>query len=142
MPCDDDEVLDNKGPINKASIEIMTHGKNTPTMKEEETSKMRKGKTKAKSKGTNLTAKTSLLHKMKDIEKLANSINNKQIRLVATIEDINRSQKLFYAYIKAWNNSIVATLNQLSSLPLLEFPVFPPIIQDYELSSEDDDLGD
>ncbi|KAK5785459.1 hypothetical protein PVK06_040049 [Gossypium arboreum] len=81
VPRDDDEVLDNKGPINESSIERKTCGKDTPTMKEVETSKMRKGKTKAKSKGTNLTTETTSLHKKKDIEKLANSISNKQIRL-------------------------------------------------------------
>ncbi|KAH1107708.1 hypothetical protein J1N35_011476 [Gossypium stocksii] len=79
---DDEKILENKGPINKASIKRMTCGKDTLIMKEAETSKTKKGKTKAESKGPNLTAKTSLLRKMKDIEKLANSTNNKQIRLV------------------------------------------------------------
>ncbi|KAK5785584.1 hypothetical protein PVK06_040183 [Gossypium arboreum] len=79
VPSDDEEVLDNKGLINESFIERMTHGKDTPTMKEEKTSKTRKGKTKVDSKGTNLTAKTSLLHKMKDIEKSVNSISNKQL---------------------------------------------------------------
>ncbi|KAK5775284.1 hypothetical protein PVK06_043157 [Gossypium arboreum] len=88
VPRDDEEVLENKVSTNEVSIERMTRGKDTPTMKEAETSKIRKGKTKAESKGTNLTAETSLLCKMKDIEKLANSISNKQIRLVATIEDM------------------------------------------------------
>ncbi|KAH1129521.1 hypothetical protein J1N35_000899 [Gossypium stocksii] len=89
----------------------MTHGKDTPTMKETETSKTRTGKTKKESKGTNLITETSLLHKMNDIEKLANSIRDKQLRL-------------------------------LSPTPLLEFLVFPPIIQEYEPSSEEDNLGD
>ncbi|KAK5845391.1 hypothetical protein PVK06_001571 [Gossypium arboreum] len=88
MPRADEEVLENKCSINEAFIERITCGKNKLTMKEEETSKIRKGKTKAESKGTNLTAKTSLLCKKQDIEKLANSISNKQNRLVATIEDI------------------------------------------------------
>ncbi|KAL1095346.1 hypothetical protein V6Z11_D06G150200 [Gossypium hirsutum] len=78
---DDKEVLENKGPINEASIERMTCGKDMPTINEAETNKTRKGKTKTESKGTNLTAETSLLPKMKDIEKLANSIRNKQIKL-------------------------------------------------------------
>ncbi|KAH1121910.1 hypothetical protein J1N35_005070 [Gossypium stocksii] len=43
---------------------------------------------------------------------------------------------------EAWNNSIVAILSQLCPILLLKVPVFPPIIQDYELSSEDDKLGD
>lgn len=66
---DDEEVMENKGPINEAFIERMTHGKDKPTMKEEKTSNTGKGKTKAESKGTNLTTDISLLHKMKDIKK-------------------------------------------------------------------------
>ncbi|KAH1039260.1 hypothetical protein J1N35_041003 [Gossypium stocksii] len=106
----------------------MTRGKNTPTMKGAETSKIGKGKTKAESKGTNLTVETLLLCKMKDIEKLANSISNKQIRLFATIEDMDRSKNLFYTYTRAYNNSIVVALRQLSLTSLPEFLVFPPII--------------
>ncbi|KAH1130148.1 hypothetical protein J1N35_001526 [Gossypium stocksii] len=79
---------------------------------------------------------------MKDIEKLANSISNKQIRLVTTIEDMNISQNLFYSYTRAYSNSIVATLCQLSPNPLLEFPVFLSIIREYKPSSKEDDLGD
>ncbi|KAK5785011.1 hypothetical protein PVK06_039553 [Gossypium arboreum] len=55
-----------------------------PAKKGAETSKIREGKNKAESNGTNLTAETSLLRKIQDIEKLANSISNKQIRLVET----------------------------------------------------------
>ena len=77
MPCDGEEVLENKGLIDKASIERMTRGKDTPTMKDAKISKTRKGKTKAESKGTNLTTEASLLYKMQNIEKLANSISNK-----------------------------------------------------------------
>ncbi|KAK5812026.1 hypothetical protein PVK06_027421 [Gossypium arboreum] len=54
----------------------MTHGKDTSTMKEAETSKTRKGKTTAENKGTNLTSETSLLRRKNYIEKLTNSINN------------------------------------------------------------------
>ncbi|XP_016752685.1 uncharacterized protein [Gossypium hirsutum] len=79
VPHDHDKILENKGPINEASIKRMTHGKDTPTMNKAETSKTRKGKTKVESKGINLTAEASLLHKMKDIEKLANSISNKSV---------------------------------------------------------------
>ncbi|KAK5771257.1 hypothetical protein PVK06_047447 [Gossypium arboreum] len=53
---------------------------------------------------------------------------------------MEKSHNLFYAYTKAWNSSIVATLIQLCPSPLPEFPLFPPIIQNYELSSVDDDL--
>ncbi|KAK5802685.1 hypothetical protein PVK06_030299 [Gossypium arboreum] len=117
VPRDDEKVLENKGPINEASIERMTHGKDTLTMKETETNKTRKGKTKTERKGTNLTTETSLFHKIHDIEKLANSISNKQIRLVATIEDMSISQNLFYAYTKAYNNSIIAVLSQSVESP-------------------------
>ncbi|KAH1114224.1 hypothetical protein J1N35_007602 [Gossypium stocksii] len=86
MPCDDEEILDNQGSINEASIEITTHSKDTLTMKGAETNKKRKGKT-------------------KDIE-LSNFVNNKHIRLVATIEDMDRSQNLFYAYTMANNKCI------------------------------------
>ncbi|KAH1122224.1 hypothetical protein J1N35_005384 [Gossypium stocksii] len=70
MPRDGKEVLDNKGPINEASIERMTRGKNMPIVKEVETSNIRKGKTKANSKGINLNAETSLWCKMKDVKKM------------------------------------------------------------------------
>ncbi|KAH1039098.1 hypothetical protein J1N35_040841, partial [Gossypium stocksii] len=63
------------------------------------------------------------------------------IRLVATIEDMDKSQNLFYADTRAYNNSIMAILHQLSPTPLLEFPVFLPIIREYEASFEEDDLG-
>ncbi|KAK5794020.1 hypothetical protein PVK06_035211 [Gossypium arboreum] len=81
-------------------------------MKEAETRKTRK----AESKGTNLTTETSLLHKMKDIEKLTNSISNMHIRLVAIIEDTDKLQNLFYIYTRTYNNSIVAILRQIDSL--------------------------
>ncbi|KAK8284069.1 hypothetical protein V6Z11_D08G129500 [Gossypium hirsutum] len=55
---------------------------------------------------------------------------------------MDRSQILFYAYTRAYNNSIVATLCQLSPTQLTKFPVFPPIIREYEPSSDEDDLGD
>ncbi|KAK5835583.1 hypothetical protein PVK06_011275 [Gossypium arboreum] len=54
---------------------------------------------------------------------MVNAINNRQIRLVVTIEDMEKSQNLFYTYTKAWNNYIIATLSQLSPSPLLEFPI-------------------
>ncbi|KAH1032248.1 hypothetical protein J1N35_044422, partial [Gossypium stocksii] len=50
VPRDDKEVLKNKGPINEASIERMTRGKDTLTMKEVDTNKTRKGKTKQKAR--------------------------------------------------------------------------------------------
>ncbi|KAH1097109.1 hypothetical protein J1N35_014030 [Gossypium stocksii] len=111
IPHDDEEVLKNKGPINEASIERMTRGKDTPEIKAVDTSYTKKGKTKAETTGTNLTVETSLLYKIQDIKKLANSISNKKIRLVATLEDMDRSQNLFYAYTRAYNNSIVASLS-------------------------------
>ncbi|KAH1056298.1 hypothetical protein J1N35_034363 [Gossypium stocksii] len=107
----------------------MTRRKDMPTMKEVETSKTRKGKSKVESKGTNLMAETSLLQKMKDIDKLVNSISNKQIRLVVTIKDMDKSQNLFYAYTKAYNNSTVATVRKLSLTLLPEFPIFPSFIR-------------
>ncbi|KAH1083031.1 hypothetical protein J1N35_022792 [Gossypium stocksii] len=142
MSRDGEKVLENKGPINKASIERMTHDKDMPILKEAEIRKIRKGKTKADSKGTNLNAETSLWRKMKDVKKMVNSINNRWIRLVAKIKDIEKSQNLFYAYTKVWNSSIVAILSQLSPSPLLKFLMFPLIIRNYELLSADDDLED
>ncbi|KAK5785495.1 hypothetical protein PVK06_040086 [Gossypium arboreum] len=142
VPCDDEEALESKGLINEASIERMTRGKDALAMKAVETSKTKKGKMKAETMGKNLTTDTSLLRKMQYIDKLANSISNKYIRLVATIKDRSRSQNLFYAYTRVYNNSIVVVLSQLSRTPLPEFPVFPPIIREYEPSSEEDDLGD
>ncbi|KAK5836077.1 hypothetical protein PVK06_011826 [Gossypium arboreum] len=97
----------------------MTRGKDTSILKEAKTSKTRKDKAKADRKGTNLNAKTSLWCKLKDVKKMVNSFNN-----------------------RAWNNFIVATFGQLSPSPLSKFPVFPPIIQNYDLSSSDDDLKD
>ncbi|KAK5785427.1 hypothetical protein PVK06_040011 [Gossypium arboreum] len=119
VPRASEEIVENKGPINEASIERMTRGKNAPILKEAKTNKTRKGKAKADSKGTNLNTETSLCHKLKNVEKMVNSINN-----------------------RAWNSSIVATLGQLSPSPLPKFLVFPPIIQNYDLSSLDDDLED
>ncbi|KAK8302860.1 hypothetical protein V6Z11_D04G113500 [Gossypium hirsutum] len=55
---------------------------------------------------------------------------------------MDRSQNLFYAYTRAYNNSIIAALRQLSPTPLPEFLVFPSIIREYEPSSEKDDQGD
>ncbi|XP_016721754.1 nucleolar protein 58-like [Gossypium hirsutum] len=127
VPRDGEEVLENKNPINEAFIERMTRGKDMSILKEAETSKTRKGKTKADSKY---------------VEKMVNSINNRQIRLVATIEDIEKSHNLFYAYTKAWNSFIVTTLSKLSPSRLPKFPMFRPIIQNYELSFADDDLED
>ena len=47
------------------------------TLKEAETSKTRKGKAKTDLKGTNLNAETTLWHKLKDVQKMVNSINNR-----------------------------------------------------------------
>ncbi|KAK5842239.1 hypothetical protein PVK06_004573 [Gossypium arboreum] len=142
VPCDGDEILENKDPINEAFIERMTRCKDTLILKEAETIKIRKGKAKADSKRINLNAETFLWRKLKDAKKMVNSINNRQIKLVATVEDMKRSQNLFYAYTRAWNSSIVAILGQLSPSQLPEFPVFPPIIHNYDLSSSNDDLED
>ncbi|KAK5819319.1 hypothetical protein PVK06_024301 [Gossypium arboreum] len=117
----------------------MTCCKDMPIPNEAETSKIRKGKTKADSKRSNLNVETSLWRKLKDVEYMVNCINNRQIRFVATME---KSNNLFYAYTKSWNSSIVATFGQLSPSSLLEFPVFLPIIRIYDLSSTDDDFED
>ncbi|KAK5793732.1 hypothetical protein PVK06_034888 [Gossypium arboreum] len=77
IPHDGEKVLENNGPINEAFVERMTYGKDTLVLKRAETSKTRKGKTKAESKGTNLDAKTSLWHKMKYVEKMV-SDNDKE----------------------------------------------------------------
>ncbi|KAK5825363.1 hypothetical protein PVK06_020188 [Gossypium arboreum] len=142
VPHAGEEILKSKGPINEASIKRMTRGKDTLILKEAETSKTRQGKAKAHSKRTNLKGETSLWRKLKDVCKMVNSINNRQIKLVATVKDMEISQNLFYTYTRAWSNSIVATLGQLSPFPLLEFLVFPSIIHNYDLSSSDDDLED
>ncbi|KAH1073451.1 hypothetical protein J1N35_025779 [Gossypium stocksii] len=88
----------------------MTRGKDTPTVKEIETSKTRKGKAKADRKGTNLNTKTSLWCKLKDVKKM--------------------------------NSSIVATLGQLNPSLLLEFPLSPLTIRNYDPYFSDDDLKD
>ncbi|KAK5819571.1 hypothetical protein PVK06_024584 [Gossypium arboreum] len=142
VPCANEEVLENKGPINEASLERMTRGKVLPILKEAKTNKTRNGKDKVDRKRTNLNAETSLWSKLNDAKKLVNSINNMQIRLVATVEDIEKSQNLFYAYTRAWNSSIVAILGQLSLSLLPEFPMFPPIIRNYDPCSSDNDLED
>ncbi|KAK5818850.1 hypothetical protein PVK06_023796 [Gossypium arboreum] len=49
LPRAGEEILENKGPINEASIERMTRGKDTPILMEVETSKIRKGKAKVDS---------------------------------------------------------------------------------------------
>ncbi|KAL1062780.1 hypothetical protein V6Z11_D13G102800 [Gossypium hirsutum] len=70
MPYVGKEILENKGPINEASVERMTRGKDTPILKDAKTSKTRKGKAKVDSKGTNLNAETSLWRQLKDINSL------------------------------------------------------------------------
>ncbi|KAH1107649.1 hypothetical protein J1N35_011417, partial [Gossypium stocksii] len=110
--------------------------KNTNT-EEERTSKIKKGKAKA-----DQVFETSLWRKMKDVEKMITSINNRKIKLVATIEDMKNSQNLFYAYTKARNSSIIATFSQLSPSLILDFPMFLPIIRNYEHSSTNDDFKD
>ncbi|KAK5772353.1 hypothetical protein PVK06_048638 [Gossypium arboreum] len=72
------KILENKGPINEASVERITQGKDTSILKEAETSKIRKGKAKADSKRTNLNAETSLWHKMKDVKKMEVSEKEKE----------------------------------------------------------------
>ncbi|KAK5825469.1 hypothetical protein PVK06_020306 [Gossypium arboreum] len=142
VPREDEEIMENKGPTNEASIKRMTHGIETPILKEVGTSKTKKGKAKAGSKRTTLHTESSLWRKMKAVEKMVPSIDNRQVKLVATMEDMKNSQNLFYAYTKAWNNSIVATLIQLSPSPITNFLVFSPIIRNYELSSATDDFED
>ncbi|KAH1055821.1 hypothetical protein J1N35_033886 [Gossypium stocksii] len=134
--------MDNKGPINEASIERMTCSIEASILIEAGTSKTKKGKAKADSKGTTLHIETSLWRKVKDVEKMVTFINNRKIKLVPTIEDMENSQNLFYAYTKAWNSSIVATLNQLSLFSIPDFLVFLLIIQNYEHSSTNDDFKD
>ncbi|KAK5819385.1 hypothetical protein PVK06_024382 [Gossypium arboreum] len=70
MPHAGEEILENNGPINKASVERMTRGKDTPILKGVETSKTRKGKAKVNSKRINLNTETSLWHKLKNAEKM------------------------------------------------------------------------
>ncbi|KAK5836616.1 hypothetical protein PVK06_012411 [Gossypium arboreum] len=74
--------MDNKGPINKASVKGMAPGRETPILKEAGTSKTKKGKAKVNSKRTTLHIETFLWHKMKDVEKMVTSISNRQIKLV------------------------------------------------------------
>ncbi|KAK5846181.1 hypothetical protein PVK06_002453 [Gossypium arboreum] len=142
MPSAGEEVLNNKGQINEAFVERMTRSKDTPILKKEKICKTKKGIAKSDSKGTNLNVETLLWHKLKDVKKMVNSINNNQIRLVTTVEGIEKSQNLFYAYTRAQNSSIVATFGQLSPSLLPEFLVLRPIIRNYDLSSSDDDLED
>ncbi|KAK5836288.1 hypothetical protein PVK06_012066 [Gossypium arboreum] len=87
VPQEDEEILDNKGPINKASVERMTRSTDASILKKAETNTTRKGKAKADSKGTNLNTETLLWRKMKDVKKMVNSTSNRQIRLVVIIED-------------------------------------------------------
>ncbi|KAK5842281.1 hypothetical protein PVK06_004617 [Gossypium arboreum] len=70
VPFAGEEVLENKGPINEASIKRITRGNNTPILKEAKTSKTRKGKAKSDKNGTNLNVETSLWHKLKDVEEM------------------------------------------------------------------------
>ncbi|KAH1039479.1 hypothetical protein J1N35_041222 [Gossypium stocksii] len=69
VPWGDKEIMDNNGPINEASFKRMTRAIETPILQETETSKTKKGKAKAVSKGTTLHTETSLWRKMKDVEK-------------------------------------------------------------------------
>ncbi|KAK8283758.1 hypothetical protein V6Z11_D08G110800 [Gossypium hirsutum] len=96
IPRGDKEIMDNKGPINEASVERKTRGTETPVLKEAGTSKTKKGKAKA-----DQVFETSLWPKIKDVEKMITSINNRQIKLFATVEDMENSQNLFYDYTKA-----------------------------------------
>ncbi|KAK5811646.1 hypothetical protein PVK06_026999 [Gossypium arboreum] len=70
VPYAGEEVLENKGPINKASVERMTQGNDTLILKEAKTSKIRKGKAKVDRKGINLNIETTLWRKLKDVEKM------------------------------------------------------------------------
>ncbi|KAK5775784.1 hypothetical protein PVK06_043724 [Gossypium arboreum] len=91
VPQEDEEIMENKGAINEASVERMTRGTETQIQKEAGTSKTKKGKAKVDNKGTTLDIETSLWCKMKDVEKMVTSTSNGQIKLVATIEDIENS---------------------------------------------------
>ncbi|KAK5839236.1 hypothetical protein PVK06_008011 [Gossypium arboreum] len=51
MPCVSEEILENKGLINEAFVEIMTRAKDTPILKEVETSKTLNDKAKVDRKG-------------------------------------------------------------------------------------------
>ncbi|KAH1031702.1 hypothetical protein J1N35_043876 [Gossypium stocksii] len=73
VPRGDEEIMDNKGLINEAYVKRMTYGTETPILKEVRTSKIRKGKAKVDSKGTNLHTKTSLWRNLKDVEKMEES---------------------------------------------------------------------
>ncbi|KAK5835812.1 hypothetical protein PVK06_011522 [Gossypium arboreum] len=79
----------------------MTRGKDMSILKEAETSKTRKGKAKAGSKRTNLNAETSLWRKLKDVEKNGKFHQQQEDKIVTTVEDMERSQNLFYAYNRA-----------------------------------------
>ncbi|MBA0761283.1 hypothetical protein Gotri_023954 [Gossypium trilobum] len=95
VPRASEEVLENNGLINKASVERMTRGKDTLILKEAETSKIRKAKAKVNNKGTNLNPNTSLWRKMKDIGKNGQFHQQQADRHVATIEDMEKSQNFF-----------------------------------------------
>ncbi|KAK8556343.1 hypothetical protein V6N13_064379 [Hibiscus sabdariffa] len=91
VPLEEEEVLDNKSPVNEASIERMTHGKDTPTIKEATTSKAHKGKAKAEHEGTTPTIGRELWMEITDVEKQSNTLNNGQIKLVAKIDDMDKA---------------------------------------------------
>ncbi|KAK5802714.1 hypothetical protein PVK06_030331 [Gossypium arboreum] len=75
VSCAGKEILENKGPTNEASVKRMTLGKETPIVKEAETSKTRKDKAKVDRKGTNMNAETSLWCKLKDVKKMKTEID-------------------------------------------------------------------
>ncbi|KAK5771891.1 hypothetical protein PVK06_048146 [Gossypium arboreum] len=85
VPREDEEIMENKGPFNEASIKRMTRGIETPILKEAGTSKTKKGKAKVDSKRTTLYIETYLWHKMKVVEKMVTSISNRPRLIVASL---------------------------------------------------------
>ncbi|KAH1114091.1 hypothetical protein J1N35_007469 [Gossypium stocksii] len=50
LPCAGEEVLENKGPINEASIERMARGKDTPILKRQKLTRQERAKPKPTAK--------------------------------------------------------------------------------------------
>ncbi|KAK5785022.1 hypothetical protein PVK06_039564 [Gossypium arboreum] len=77
VPRRDEEIIDNKGPINEASVERITYDIETPILKEVGTNTTKKAKAKANSKGTTLHTETSLWHGV-SLAKVAEVTSEKQ----------------------------------------------------------------
>ncbi|KAK5785805.1 hypothetical protein PVK06_040424 [Gossypium arboreum] len=78
MPHAGEKILENKGPINEASVKRMTQGKDTPILKEAETSKTRNGKAKVDRKRTSMNLETSLWHKLKDVKTMVSDTEKEE----------------------------------------------------------------